>query len=112
MNPLYLPGIFATISGIVVLAVGTTYLPQQGGQVPPDMTPEAFSQQQYQMMLNSFGFKMSVGGVVTGAIGCLWIALVSHYGFAARSVAPADTSAEDEKDPPPDIIIHELLPQA
>jgi uncharacterized protein (DUF2062 family) len=111
MNSLYLPGIIGTIIGIVVLSVGTMYLPQQGGQVPPDMTPEAFSQQQYEMMLNSLGFKMIVGGLVTGAIGCLSIGIVSHCGFTDRSVAPTDTSAEEENDPPPDIIIHELLPQ-
>jgi hypothetical protein len=109
MNRLYLPGIIGTITGVVVLSVGTMYLPQQGGQVPPDMTPETFGEQQYNMMLHSYGFKMIVGGLVTGAIGCLWIGLVSHYGFTPTRVYPS-VEAEAEAEAGPDIIIHELQP--
>ena len=51
-----------TVSGIITLAIGTSYIPPTGGTVPQGETPESFSQKQQEAVFNSNGFKTTMIG--------------------------------------------------
>jgi len=60
-----------TISGIITLGIGCSYIPQTGGTVPPDKTLEEFNKQQQEAVYGSVGFKVTMVGAgitMTGLI--------------------------------------------
>lgn len=52
----------SVLGGIITLCVGTTYIPQVGGPVPQDKTPQEFNDQQQQAVYSSNGFKVTMVG--------------------------------------------------
>ena len=52
----------AVISGVITLAVGSSYIPSSGGAVPPNMSAQEFSEQQQKDIHSSIGFKVTMVG--------------------------------------------------
>lgn len=63
------------ICGIVILCVGTSFIPSTGGTVPPGVDPDDFNKQQQAAVYSSIGFKITM--VATGITGLsiltIWI---------------------------------------
>ena len=53
----------SVFGGVITLCVGTTYIPQVGGLVPPDKSPEEFHLEQQKAVYTSPGFKATMVGV-------------------------------------------------
>ena len=64
-----------TVSGIITLAVGCSYIPTTGGTVPQGETPDDFSRRQQEAVFNSSGFKTTMigTGITVASVLGLWI---------------------------------------
>lgn len=62
-------------SGIIILGVGVSYLPQLGGTVPPTKSVEQFNKEQTEIIINSAGFKASIVGISTVVLSCLTLVI-------------------------------------
>ena len=52
----------SVLGGVITLCVGTTYIPQVGGTVPPNKSPQEFNDEQQYAVYNSSGFKITMIG--------------------------------------------------
>ena len=64
-----------TVSGIITLAIGCSYIPPTGGTVPQGETPDDFNRRQQEAVFNSSGFKTTMigTGITIASVITLWI---------------------------------------
>jgi len=66
------------ISGLIILITSSTYIPSTGGTIPQGMSPEAYSNQQQQMVYASIPFKITMVGIGIATAGFLTVAYRIH----------------------------------
>ena len=72
-------GFAGVISGLITFCVGVSSLPQSVGQVPPNESPQQFSDEQRQMILNSGEFKITMCGVGVSITSYVYLWVLRYY---------------------------------
>ena len=66
------------IVGIIIFTVSFSYIPSQGGTIPPGVDPDEYKKQQQQVALHSDAFKVAMGGL------CLTLLTMVYIAFRQR----------------------------